>query len=235
MTIKAVLFDKDGTLIDFDVTWGNATYEVFHELVEGDAEKMQQLADVTLYDLQARKISQKSPLVGDSPLELAALWADIAGKTPGPDFEDEINRKFTTESANNVAGFVETEPCLRALKEAGHHIGIATNDSEETAHVHMKQLGWHAYFDVIFGYDSGHGPKPGSGMVEAFMKQFSLSPHETVMIGDSLHDIRSGRAAGARTIGVATGPWGGHKLEMEADAVIGSLAELPDALIRLSG
>ena len=87
---------------------------------------------------------------------------------------------------------------------------------------------------MIFGYDSGHGSKPGPGMVAAFMGHCTVAPENTVMIGDSLHDIRSGKAAGARTIGVSTGPFGGHKLNGVADAMIATLAELPAALAQLS-
>jgi phosphoglycolate phosphatase len=50
------------------------------------------------------------------------------------------------------------------------------------------------------------------------------------MVGDSLHDLHAGRAAGMRTVGVLTGPAPRAELSPEADIVLGSIAELPDWL-----
>lgn len=235
MTIEAVLFDKDGTLIDFDATWGRATYVVLSQLANGDVGKLGTLAEVTHYDLEAKKIHHTSPLVGDSPMELAVLWADILGRQAGLAFEAEIDRMFTSESLKQLVGFEVTGPALKRLKSQGYHLGIATNDAEETAVLHMKQLGWHGYFDHVYGYNSGYGPKPGPGMVLAFSDALGIDPAKIAMVGDSLHDIDAGNSAGAYSIGVKTGPWGGRSLAKRADAVIDTLADLPDKLTTLTG
>ena len=54
MTIRAVLFDKDGTLLDFDATFGPAAHAVLSELCAGDAATMADLATIAGYDLATR-------------------------------------------------------------------------------------------------------------------------------------------------------------------------------------
>ena len=54
------------------------------------------------------------------------------------------------------------------------------------------------------------------------------------MIGDSLHDIRAGKAAGSITVGIATGPWDTTYLHREADHVIETLKELPQLIEQLN-
>ena len=230
MTIRAILFDKDGTLIDFDATWGRATYEVLFALSKGDPAKLTRLAEITRYDLEEKKIHHSSALVGDSPIELAMLWADILERSGGPEFEREIDRMFTRESLKQLVGFEATEPTLMHLKSLDYRLGIATNDAEETAVLHMQQLGWLEYFDIVYGYNSGFGAKPGPGMVEAFSEALGVPANGIAMVGDSLHDVHAGKAAGAYAIGVKTGPWGGRSLTHHADAVIDTLADLPAAL-----
>ena len=86
-------------------------------------------------------------------------------------------------------------------------------------------------FDFIAGYDSGHGHKPGPGMLLAFAAATGLEPGEIVMIGDSVHDLGVGPAAGAAlTIGVLTGPAAHEDLAPHADHVLDSIADLPALL-----
>ena len=50
MPIRAILFDKDGTLVDFQRTWGPATHTVMTQLCNGDSAAFERLAAVSLYD-----------------------------------------------------------------------------------------------------------------------------------------------------------------------------------------
>src|ERR1041385_4369690 len=63
MPIRAILFDKDGTLIDFQRTWGPATHTVLTRLSNGDPAAFQRLAAVSLYDPAERLLLSASPLV----------------------------------------------------------------------------------------------------------------------------------------------------------------------------
>jgi phosphoglycolate phosphatase len=117
---------------------------------------------------------------------------------------------------------------MRDLSELGLALGIATNDAEATARAHLEAAGILHHLAFISGYDSGNGAKPGPGMLHAFCLHTAIAPAECVMIGDSLHDLASGRAAGMRTIGVLTGVASAEDLEPLADAILPNIGALPD-------
>ena len=110
---------------------------------------------------------------------------------------------------------------------------MATNDSEAPARQHIAAHGLTALFDFIAGYDSGHGAKPGPGMCLAFARQLGLDPSRVAMVGDSLHDLHAGRAAGMRTIGVLTGMASASVLAPHADVVLPDIGAIPGWLAEL--
>ena len=90
-------------------------------------------------------------------------------------------------------------------------------------------------FDFIAGYDSGHGAKPGPGQLLAACAHLGIAPEETLMVGDSSHDLMAGRAIGAGTIGVLTGLASEEQLAPLADAVLPDIGHLPDWLDARTG
>ena len=84
MPLKAILFDKDGTLIDFDATWGPAAYRVMQELARGDAEKFAALVAASDYVVEERRFRPSSPLVAGSSASYGPLWAAALGRPAGP-------------------------------------------------------------------------------------------------------------------------------------------------------
>jgi phosphoglycolate phosphatase len=83
-------------------------------------------------------------------------------------------------------------------------------------------------FDYKVGYDSGHGSKPGPGMVLGFCQQTGLKPEQVMVVGDNTHDLHMGKSAGAGiNVGVLTGTSHTAELEVDADLVLASIADLP--------
>lgn len=64
-------------------------------------------------------------------------------------------------------------------------------------------------------------------MCLAFAAKFGLDPARVVMVGDSLHDLEAGRAAGMRTVAVLTGIAGEAELAPYADVVLADIGSLP--------
>jgi phosphoglycolate phosphatase len=122
---------------------------------------------------------------------------------------------------------VPLTPFLEGLRARGLVLGVATNDSEAPARAHLAAAGVTEMFDFIAGYDSGHGAKPAAGQLLAFADAVDLPPAQIVMVGDSTHDLRAGRAAGMRTIGVLTGMARAQALAPLADVVLRDIGEIP--------
>jgi hypothetical protein len=96
---------------------------------------------------------------------------------------------------------------------------VATNATPAELDAHLDAAGIEL-FDFVAGCDSGHGAKPGPGMCLAFAAHLGCAPGAVVMVGDSLHDLKAGRAAGMRTVGVLTGLARRDDLLPFADAVL---------------
>ncbi|MEY8839934.1 HAD family hydrolase, partial [Cribrihabitans sp. XS_ASV171] len=122
---------------------------------------------------------------------------------------------------------VALDPFLRDLRARGLRLGVATNDAEAPALEHLGRAGVQGHFDFIAGFDSGHGAKPLPGQLLAFADHVGIAPERVAMVGDSLHDLVAGRAAGMATVGVLTGIADEAELAPQADAVLPDIGHLP--------
>ncbi len=230
-TIKGILFDKDGTLIDFTATWRDAIEKIAMELSGGDRELTLSLCDAVGYDMRTQVFLPGSPVVAGSVDMVAELMASILPKWSAAEIEKLANRTALELGADDLAPAPRLKETLVALRNMGLHLGVATHDAEATAHANLIALGVADQFSFVAGYDSGHGHKPGPGMPNAFAAAIGVHPSETVMVGDSVHDLGAGRAAGcALSVGVLTGPATEAELAPEGDIVLPSIADLPDVI-----
>jgi len=122
---------------------------------------------------------------------------------------------------------IELPAFLDELIAMGLPLGIATNDGEVSARHQLDYFSITDRFQYIAGYDSGFGAKPGAGMCSAFSDQLGIDPNKVAMIGDSLHDLHAGRAAGMICVGVLTGVATEHDLAPAADVVLPDIGHLP--------
>ena len=233
-TIAGVLFDKDGTLIDFDGTWGPTTHAVIHMLAKGEAAMMQAQADVLHFSLDERRFLPTSPLIAGSSASYGELWGKALGRSDLAALRLEIDSLTAIESLKALTPIGRPSEVLDALRAMGLRLGVATNDSQASAHRQVAALGLSTQIEFVAGYDSGHGGKPDPGMVLAFARHIGVEPAEVAMVGDSRHDLHAARAAGALAIAVLTGPAKREELAADADHVIDDIAALPALLARLA-
>lgn len=236
--LRGILFDKDGTLIDFDRTWGPAAFAVMTRLAEGDRSRIEALMEVSHYVETERRFLPTSPLIAGSATAFGGLWADALQRAAAPDFFCEMNRLFREEGLRSLTPIGDPAHVLAALEARDYALGIATNDTEASARAQAAVLGLDRRLGFVAGYDSGHGSKPEPGMVLAFAAHLGVAPARVALVGDSPYDLVAARAAGAMAIAVLSGPLGeGGRDEMAplADHVIGSIADLPDLLAGIGG
>ncbi|MFN3613487.1 MAG: HAD family hydrolase [Rubrimonas sp.] len=225
---RGLLFDKDGTLFDFAATWRQATRALLQALAPDDPDRRRALGLAAGFDPDTGRFRPGSPIVAGSAEHMAAIWAPLLpGWTPGDleraanDAAAAIGGPTLTPAAPDLPGLLD------GLRAGGMALGVATHDNEAAARAHLQAVGALDRFDFIAGYDSGHGLKPGPGMVLAFARSVRIMPAQVVMIGDSVHDMGAARAAGATAVAVLTGPADESDLAPHADVVLPSIAELP--------
>ena len=225
--LQGLVFDKDGTLFDFHASWGEWSAGFIDDLALNDARTAAALSEALGFRLAERRFEPTSPMIaGTMEVLLEAVLRIV------PDWEPAALRSHILASTA-AAKQVPPVPLVRLLdrlRRAGLTLGVATNDAEEPARAHLCEAGVLSHFDFVAGYDSGHGAKPGPGMLLAFCDSTGLTPSDCAMIGDSRHDLLSGRAAGMQTIAVLTGLAAEGELADLADVVVEDIGRIPDLL-----
>lgn len=120
---------------------------------------------------------------------------------------------------------------VREIKSAGLQTGLVTSKNRQGALRGLKLVGLEALMDVLVCADEVTNPKPHPEPVEKAVALLGADPASTVYVGDSVHDMHSGRAAGVRTAAALWGPFGRAQLE---DARPDFWLETPGDLIRLT-
>lgn len=220
--IDAVIFDKDGTLFDFRASWGAWTEALIEELAALGADPAR-LEHVLGYDRRYRVFSPDSAVIAHTTPEIAELVHATVPDLPIGALNDLMNR-LAAEAPMEPA--VPLRTVLQGLRDRGLTLGLATNDTEEPARAHLDGAGVLDLFAFIAGCDSGWGGKPAPGQLLAFAKAVGVAPERAVMVGDSLHDIVAGKAAGMATVAVLTGIAEREDLSPHADVVLPDIAAL---------
>lgn len=227
--IDGLIFDKDGTLFDFRVSWGRWA-ATFLRRIASDESHADRLGRAIGYDLSSGTFASDSPVIAATAADIAeALLPELPGLT----LHELTDRIDASAGMAPMSEAVPLRPLLDALRGQGIRLGLATNDSEAPARLHLANHGITDCFEFIAGYDSGHGAKPGPGMCLAFARQTGLEPSRVAMVGDSRHDLEAGRAAGMRTVAVLTGVAMHEELAPHADVVLQDIGAIPNWLAGL--
>ncbi|MDU8945216.1 HAD family hydrolase [Ovoidimarina sediminis] len=231
---RAILFDKDGTLFDFQASWSSSTSSLIAELSGGDPVLSAVLADAVGYDVELRSFRQGSVLVAGTSADVAdALLPYLPNPQPLRSvLIDEIDSRA---AQTQLAEAVPLKAYFAALTRAGYGIAVITNDGEAPARAHLEAVGVLDQIGFLAGYDSGHGAKPAPGQILAACAALGILPGAAIMVGDSTHDLLAGRSAGTRTVGVLTGVAVHHDLAPHADVVLPDIGHLPGWLDTQAG
>ncbi len=192
--LQTVLFDLDGTLIDSI----RLILDSYHHTL-------------TRHNLPARSDEEWLRGVGtplhvqfsewhDSPEMLEAMIATYR----------EFNLKHHDRMVTVYPGVVEA---VREIKSAGIQTGLVTSKNRQGALRGLALVGLEALMDVMVCADEVSNPKPHPEPVEKAVALLGADPARTVYVGDSIHDMHSGRAAGVKTAAALWGPFGRSHLE----------------------
>lgn len=229
--IKGVLFDKDGTLFMYGNTWQVWCDRVILAMAGDNTALQESLAAGVGFDFETKAFTPGSLVVNASAHEINLVWAAIHPELNYQEIEAIGVDKLKKLPIIPVCDLSEM---LASLKAMGLKVGCATNDFESSAKMQLQEAGIYDQFDFVCGFDSGHGAKPGPGMLQAFAQQCGIQAAEAVMVGDSTHDLHCGKSADAALcVGVLTGPAKAEDIQDLADVILGSVELLPEYLKRI--
>jgi len=194
---QTVLFDLDGTLIDSV----DLIVDSYHHVN-------------TVHGLPAR--SRDEILAGlGTPLRI--VFGNLTEDAGQIDAWIATYREFNlTHHDARVHAYPGTVDLVHRLRSAGLRLGLVTSKNRLGAARGLKLVGLGDTMEVIVGADDVTRPKPHAEPVERALAQLQMPAETCLFVGDSHHDIHSGRSAGVWTAGVTWGPFSREHLEMVA-------------------
>ena len=133
MSIAGILFDKDGTLIDFEATWHPVNRLAALHVAGGDQARAENLLERAGFDHAAQRCRPGTILAAGTAEELAAVWRpDLSGAALAA-MVVELDDIFTAGALEHLTTLTDLDALFGALKSGGHRLGIATNDVTRSA------------------------------------------------------------------------------------------------------
>jgi pyrophosphatase PpaX len=120
---------------------------------------------------------------------------------------------------------------LAELARRGHRMAIVTSKTTVLALRGLVHTGIDHFFETVVGMDSCKRHKPDPEPVRIALDRLSHGPEGAWFVGDSIHDMESGNAAGVATVGALWGPFNAEDL---APARPSFLAARPDEVVSLT-
>jgi phosphoglycolate phosphatase len=226
--IKGILFDKDGTLVDFHATWFGVGDQLAMRAAGGDRGKANAMLEAVGFDFGENRFKADSLFAAGTNADIIGAWfpeLDADGREAVlNDFDQFTNQ----EGASKPVELPGMREALADLHAAGMRMAVATNDSTRGAERTISALGIAQMFEAAYGYDAVANPKPAPDTVQAFCDLTGLKPSQLAMVGDNRHDLEMARAGGVGlAVGVLSGTGSRETLEPLADVILQSVAELP--------
>lgn len=106
-----------------------------------------------------------------------------------------------------VKGYDQVVETVDMIRAAGHPVAIVTSKTGWLARRGLEHVGLAHHFDLIVGCDACEKHKPDPEPVFVALKQLGYEPEDAVFVGDSVHDVAAGNAAGVVTIAALWGPF----------------------------
>ncbi|MCP3936703.1 MAG: HAD family hydrolase [Actinomycetia bacterium] len=224
-TVKGIVFDKDGTLVDLDARW----VSFFHNFAGGiattfdDATLINDLLDAVGVD--AQHLIPNGPAAVETGSEIRDRMLDVL-----------TDRGLTVDESRSVvvgayrqATFGQVKPlgdvtaAFDTLDAVGLKLGIATADDRHNTNFELDSLGVRDLVDSMMCGDDPGPVKPDPGVLDHFCEHWAMTSSQLLFVGDSHQDLATAVAANVRFVAVA--PCAASSMP-EADAWIESVAEL---------
>ena len=148
---------------------------------------------------------------------------------------ERLLKLFRVKAGDVMAPYTEplqgADDVLNDLKNKGYRMAVATTKIKPQINRIMAKLGWEGFFEVLVGGDEVSRVKPDPEIFQQVLDQLGVGTDEAVVIGDTVNDILGARAAGLKIICIRS-PFGSEDEMLAAgpDYLIESLAQLPDIL-----
>lgn len=222
--IKGVLFDKDGTIINFSDMWQNSFDAVLADF--GFYESINDEIREKVGILKNGEIKENSVIAAGTVSDIANILVNYSSESlEGINKKIEyIFTKYLKENKEKIEATCDLEALFNELQDLGFVIGIVTADSYTQTVYTMEALGQKEKISFIATADK-YPNKPSTESLEDFCTKFGLESSEVAMVGDSDIDMLYGKNTGL-AIGVLTGVGTEEMLREYTDVVVCSAIDI---------
>lgn len=233
--IRGILFDKDGTILDFNAMWIPVAEELVNEIIDGLVHSPKANVKEKLFQsigIIHGKIDSKGVYAHGTAEDIAGEFIKVFNRCDinygdAADFKKHIIDKYNKIAKDDRREVIPTanlKMVFEGLKKQGVYIGVSTADTDESTEYCLKRLGVYHYFDFIGSDDGRFKRKPDPDLLNHFCKVCRLMPYEVAVVGDTMVDMmfaRNGNAGYA--IGVLSGVGEEEELNKLADVICPSI------------
>ena len=220
--MRTVIFDLDGTLADTSGDLIAAANACFRMMGEGDVLDPAEDASTALRG-------------GKAMLTLGLTRLERFDEA----VVDEYYPHLLTAYGEAIDVFTQFYPgamdAVENLRLADYRVGICTNKPEALAELLMQRMGARDAFHSLIGADTLTVRKPDPEPLREAVRQAGGALERSVLIGDTITDRETARAAGVASVLVTFGPGGPGVAELEPEAMIDHYDELHGVVERLIG
>ena len=235
---QAIIFDKDGTLIDFDMMWGGWVVYLAEQIkAVSSLDVCEALCLVMGFDQRSCKVLAQGKLASRPMSQLYQLTINVVqsfGLSP-TEAECIVEKAWCIPDPVSLAKpLTDLRTLFSNLRDHGIQIAIATADDRPSTQAMIEAFDIEEYIAAMVCADDGIPSKPAPDMVLTICERLQIDPSRVMVIGDTASDLKMARAAGAGlAVGVLSGVSSTKDLNSHADILIESIDELHEYILWL--
>ena len=239
MSIKAIAFDKDGTLMRYEDFWCPvAEHAVEIILSEFDINKDKSRLFLDTIGAYDRKIGI---LCYGTYKDMADAFAKTL-KTLGISCDSNRLYQLTVSSFHQSMRYGNIKPVcsnlpgvLSSLKKKGIILALVTADDLHGTAQFLNELKITDYFDEVCTFDRVHPSKPNPYYIKMMCQKYNLKPSEIIMVGDTSVDMDFAKNGKVTAVGVTEKSADQKYLHQYTEYVLCNVSELEDFLKKYGG
>ncbi len=217
MTIKAIIFDLDGTIAAFNLDYKALRAEVRSYLIKTGVPSSVLALNESIFEM-LKKTELQMTNAGKSQEAIKEVREKALS----------LAEKYEVEAAEQTSllpGVVDT---LKALRKRGYKIALCTINGEKSTNHILERFKIIEYFDAVTPRNLVSQVKPHSEHCETSLKSLNVGPSEAVFVGDSVSDMQGAKDLKAIAVGLPTGVTSQEQLvNGGANYIITSIVDLP--------
>jgi len=192
--IKAIVFDLDGTITNFNLDYKTTRAEVIQHLTTQGFPRSQFSLNESVFDmLKKAEIIMKNN--GKNQKEITKLKESVLT----------ILEKHEMKSAKSTSLIPGIQETLKTLKQKKLKLALFTVNSKKSTNYILNTFHLNNTFNTIVTRDSVPTVKPNPIHLETTLKKLKVKPTETIVVGDSTSDMKTAQEQHALAIGVTYG------------------------------